>query len=110
MPMKNVLLVEHGPATASMLERAPEEERNYATGTERVSDARILLERVKFNLPIADGLLPDGAAFDASDIAVTVDHTLFDRLTTVIALMLCASVTGAWVALLLWGATRIIAG
>ena len=66
--MKHILLLEdHGHVT-SVLARLLEEEKYYVSSTALVAVARELLERVKFDLFIADVLLPDGTAFAALDI------------------------------------------
>jgi DNA-binding response OmpR family regulator len=63
-----LLLEDHG-GTGSVLTRLLEEEEYYVTSTALVGVARELLERVKFDLFIADVLLPDGTAFAALDVA-----------------------------------------
>ena len=67
--MKHVLLLEDHGAVGSVLSRLLEEEKYYVTSTALVAVASELLERVKFDLFIADVLLPDGTAFAALDIA-----------------------------------------
>ena len=67
--MKHILLLEdHGHVT-SVLARLLEEEKYYVTSTALIAVASELLERVKFDLFIADVVLPDGTAFGALDIA-----------------------------------------
>jgi DNA-binding response OmpR family regulator len=67
--MKHVLLLEDHGAVGSVLSRLLEEEKYYVTSTALVAVARELLDRVKFDLFIADVLLPDGTAFAAVDVA-----------------------------------------
>ncbi len=67
--MKHILLLEDHGGVASVLGRLLEEEKYYVSSTALVAVASELLERVKFDLFIADVLLPDGTAFAALDIA-----------------------------------------
>jgi DNA-binding response OmpR family regulator len=67
--LKHILLLEDHGGVASILSRLLEEERYYVTTTALVTVASELLERVKFDLFIADVLLPDGTAFAALDVA-----------------------------------------
>ena len=67
--MKHILLLEDHGGVASVLSRLLEEEKYYVTSTALVAVASELLERVEFDLFIADVLLPDGTAFAALDVA-----------------------------------------
>src|ERR1700722_4296497 len=67
--MKHILLLEDSGGVASVLARLLEEEEYYVTATAFIAVARELLERVKFDLFIADVLLPDGTGFAALDVA-----------------------------------------
>jgi DNA-binding NtrC family response regulator len=67
--MKHILMLEDHGGVTSVLSRLLEEERYYVTSTALIAVARELLERVKFDLFIADVLLPDGTAFAALDVA-----------------------------------------
>jgi CheY-like chemotaxis protein len=67
--MKHILLLEDHGDVASVLTRLLEEERYYVTSTGLSGIACELLDRVKFDLFVADVLLPDGTAFAALDIA-----------------------------------------
>jgi two-component system, OmpR family, catabolic regulation response regulator CreB len=67
--MKHILLLEDHGGVRSVLSRLLEEEKYYVSSTALVAVACELLERVKFDLLIADVLLPDGTAFAALDIA-----------------------------------------
>ena len=67
--MKHILLLEDHGGVRSVLSRLLEEEKYYITSTGLAAVACELLERVKFDLFIADVLLPDGTAFAALDVA-----------------------------------------
>jgi DNA-binding NtrC family response regulator len=67
--MKHILLLEDHGGVRSVLSRLLEEEKYYITSTGLVAVACELLERVKFDLFIADVVLPDGTAFAALDVA-----------------------------------------
>jgi len=69
IPMKHILLLEDNGSVTSVLARLLEEEKYYVSSTALVAVARELLERVKFDLFIADVVLPDGTAFAALDTA-----------------------------------------
>ena len=67
--MKHILLLEDNGSVTSVLARLLEEEKYYVTTTALIAVARELLDRVKFDLFVADVLLPDGTAFAALDVA-----------------------------------------
>jgi DNA-binding NtrC family response regulator len=67
--MKHILLLEDHGGVRSVIFRLLEEEKYYVSSTALVAVACELLERVKFDLFIADVVLSDGTAFAALDIA-----------------------------------------
>ena len=68
-PMKHILLLEDHGGVRSVIFRLLEEEKYYVSSTALVAVACELLERVKFDLFIADVVLSDGTAFAALDVA-----------------------------------------
>jgi DNA-binding response OmpR family regulator len=67
--MKHVLLFEDEHDIAIGLLGTLEDHGYYVSVTARLNDARQMLERVKFDLIIANILLPDGAAFEVMKMA-----------------------------------------
>jgi CheY-like chemotaxis protein len=67
--LMQVLLFEDECGIAKMLRRTLERHGYHVTVTAELNDARQMLERVKFDLIIANILLPDGTAFEVMEMA-----------------------------------------
>jgi DNA-binding response OmpR family regulator len=67
--MKHVLLLEDEHDISILLRRALEEKGFYVTYTPRLADAMQLLDRMKFDILIANVILPDGIGTTATDLA-----------------------------------------
>jgi DNA-binding response OmpR family regulator len=67
--MKHVLLLEDEHEISIMLRQALEAQGYYVTYTPRLADAMSLLDRMKFDILIADVILPDGIGTKATDRA-----------------------------------------
>ena len=71
--MKHVLLLEDEHDISILLRRALEEKGFYVTYTPRLADAMQLLDRMKFDILIANVILPDGIGTTATDRAKQKD-------------------------------------
>jgi DNA-binding response OmpR family regulator len=67
--MKHVLLLEDEHEISMLLRHALEAEGYYVTYTPRLADAMSLLDRMKFDILIANVILPDGIGTEATDRA-----------------------------------------
>ena len=67
--MKHVLLLEDEHDISILLRHALEEKGFYVTYTPRLSDAMLLLDRMRFDILIANVILPDGIGTVATDRA-----------------------------------------
>ena len=67
--LKHILIVEDEHDISIMLRRCLEDQGYYVTYTDSRASGLAIVERVKLNLLIANVVLPDGTAFDITDLA-----------------------------------------